>query len=117
MRKRIALLIAVVLLTATLPTAVWSAGVSEAAQAEAASLPEDASPAEGTEPGDATGQGLSPQDGEARYEDAQDNVVTTRHTAVIQGKELAYTAQAGNTPAPEPYAAFRLPCIPFMRRP
>ncbi|MBQ3268911.1 MAG: peptidase S10 [Clostridia bacterium] len=97
MRKRIALLIAVVLLTATLPTAVWSAGISEAAQAEAASLPEDASPAEGMEPGDATGQGLSPQDGEARYEDAQDNVVTTRHTAVIQGKELAYTAQAGTT--------------------
>ena len=25
--------------------------------------------------------------------------------------------QAGNTPAPEPYAAFRLPCIPFMRGP
>ena len=23
--------------------------------------------------------------------------------------------QAGNTPAPEPYAVFRLPCIPFMR--
>ena len=25
--------------------------------------------------------------------------------------------QAGNTPAPEPYAVFRLPCIPFMRGP
>ena len=44
----------------------------------------------GIEEADTAQESASSQDGEA-----QDNIVTTSHTAVIQGKELSYTAQAG----------------------
>ena len=50
-----------------------------------AALAEEAAPA------DAAEQGAAPQASTA----AVDNIVTTRHTATIQGRELAYTADTG----------------------
>lgn len=69
MKKQIALLIVVIMLIAALPANAWAEETPQAAQAEV------------TASADASA--------------AQDNIVTTKHTAVIQGKELSYTAQAG----------------------
>ena len=84
MRKRAALLTAVFLLMAG-PVSVWSADTAEDVQTEEAASANDASGVEESETEETTENDLS----------SQDNIVTTKHTAVIQGKELPYTAQAG----------------------
>lgn len=76
MRKRNALLLAVLMLMTAGPVSVCYAEAAEEPQAEAVTSSDFVSPAE---------QGSS----------FQDNIVTTNHTAVIQGKEISYTAQAG----------------------
>ena len=69
MKKRIALLLVVIMLMAALPASAYSEEPPQAAQ-EAVTASADSSA-------------------------AQDNIATTKHTAVIHGKELSYTAQAG----------------------
>lgn len=82
MRKRIALLAAVSMLAVTMPTAACLADTTDAAQSEETAGSE-------AQDGDA-------QDGNTQHESSgEDHIVTTKHTAVIQGKELAYTAEAG----------------------
>lgn len=72
MRKGTVLLFFVSMLILALPAAAWPAAAEET---EAAAPAEDAA---------------------AQTEDAsQDNIVTTNHSAVIQGKELFYTAETG----------------------
>ncbi len=69
MKKQIALLLVMIMLMAAWPASAWS---EEAPQTMQAEVPASA-------------------DGSA----AQDDIVTTKHSAVIQGKELSYTAQTG----------------------
>ena len=76
MSKRIALFLAVLMLMTSGSVSVCYAEAVEQPQAEAVTSSDDVFPAE---------QGSS----------FQDNIVTTEHTAVIQGKELSYTAQTG----------------------
>ena len=96
MRKRIALFTAVAALALTMPAAVWSEDTSQAAQTEEVVSAEDPSNAEETETADAADTSAPSESDEAEENNApKDNIVTTKHTAVIQGKELPYTAQAG----------------------
>ena len=75
MRKRTVLFALSAILAFTLPAPAWSSETEETKSA--------AAKCEETE-------------SFAAAEDARkDNLVTTKHTAVIQGKELSYTAQAG----------------------
>ena len=84
MRKRTAMLTAVFMLMAAVPAAAWSEDTPEAAQTEEAAAADD------------TREESSDTEADSEENDsAQDNIVTTKHTAVIQGKELSYTAQAG----------------------
>lgn len=76
MSKRIALFLAVLMLMTAGSVSVCYSEAVEQPQAEAVTSSDDVFPAE---------QGSS----------FQDNIVTTEHTAVIQGKELSYTAQTG----------------------
>ena len=93
MRKSIAFFTAAMLFI-TLPAA---ARASESAQADTDVSAQSASPVETEgETEDAPEAVSAPQDFSSQGEEAvQDNIVTTNHTAVIQGKELSYTAQAG----------------------
>lgn len=93
MRKSIAFFTAAMLFI-TLPAA---ARASESAQADTDVSAQSASPVETEgETEDAPEAVSAPQDFSSQGEEAvQDHIVTTNHTAVIQGKELSYTAQAG----------------------
>ena len=72
MNRIITLTAAVILIVATMSTAVYA---GETAQ---------------------TDDGTLAQADELQAEDtSQDNIVTTKHTAVIQGQELAYTVDTG----------------------
>ena len=123
MRKRIALLAAVSMLAVTMPTGACLADTTDAAQSEESAVSEAAdlidetlkeeapdpdSPAQEEDGGeqengaqDGKISGADAQDRNAQVSDAQDessgadHIVTTKHTAVIQGREIAYTAEAG----------------------
>ena len=86
MRKLIALFAAAAMLMITLPAFAWSSAsgqpdttIQEVSQSETASSPEESSSLQDA------------QDGSK----SKDNIVSTVHTAMIQGKEISYTAQAG----------------------
>jgi carboxypeptidase C (cathepsin A) len=93
MRKSIAFFTAAMLFI-TLPAAAWA---SESAQTDTDASAQSASPVETEgETEDTPEAGSAPQDFSSQgEEEVQDHIVTTNHTAVIQGKELSYTAQAG----------------------
>ena len=93
LKKQIAVLTAAMLIT-TLPASAWA---SESAPTDTEASVRDASRVETEAETEGSSDTLSsPHSGGAKDEDApQDNIVTTSHTAVIQGKELSYTAQAG----------------------
>ena len=94
-RKGIALFAAVTLFAAAAQTVIRAEETTEPAQTEAAALAEAADQTEQSETEAVSEEDLTGQDDGAQESAAKDNIVTTKHTAVIQGKELSYTAQAG----------------------
>ena len=91
MRKRSMLLVFAAMLSFTMPAGALPAAAQEtesAASADVSRLEES-----GTE--DVSGTGSDQEDEAQEEASSQDNIVTTKHTAVIQGKELSYTAEAG----------------------
>ena len=85
MKKRIALFLAVLMLMAAGPACVCYAETSEEAGTEAAESADDVSMTQASVTEDTAEEVSSPQD----------NIVTTKHTAVIQGKQISYTAETG----------------------
>ena len=97
----LSIIIAAAALMLAMPTAAWSSEstppAQEATVAEAAAETTAATEAEtAAEAGTATEAVTDTVD--AIADASKDNIVTTTHTAVIQGKELSYTAQTGTVP-------------------
>ena len=94
MKKALAVAAAASMLMIALPTAAWS---SESAQTQTGTSAEEASVIETKEEaGDPSDDSFAPQDdGTQDKEEVQDHIVSTNHTAVIQGREISYTAQTG----------------------
>ena len=94
MKKRIAMISVAAMLFAAMPQAVWSGETSETEQAEetvSGAAPEEEADGDAVSSAAPEEEAIEAKEGDS----AEDNIVTTKHTAVIAGKELPYTAEAG----------------------
>ena len=92
MKKHFQILLAVITAVASMSVPAWSAESAESEATQAVADGTETSQAEISDPAEAA----SSQDSASLSANtAEDNIVTTKHIAVIQGNELSYTAQAG----------------------
>ena len=92
MKKHFQILLAVITAVASMSVPAWSAESAESEATQAVADGTEASQADISVPAESA----SSQDSASLSANAaEDNIVTTKHIAVIQGNELSYTAQAG----------------------